>query len=56
MFTLSEFESLVSAGNRLCLVNILRDDGTICYSLILEIVSIARSDEYLKNTILKFVV
>ncbi|MEM4554129.1 MAG: integrase [Ignisphaera sp.] len=34
----------------------MRDDGTVDYSLILEIVSIARSDEYIKNALLRFVV
>ncbi|MEM4447761.1 MAG: hypothetical protein QW461_10740 [Candidatus Jordarchaeales archaeon] len=52
----NEFKSLVSVGNRLRPLGISRDDETVDYSLILEIVSIARSDEYLKNAILRFVV
>ncbi|MEM2195948.1 MAG: integrase, partial [Sulfolobales archaeon] len=52
----TEFESLVSAKNRLRSLGIVRDDGTVDYSLVLEILSIARSDEYLKNAVLKFVV
>ncbi|MEM1741107.1 MAG: hypothetical protein QXV11_06570 [Desulfurococcaceae archaeon] len=34
----------------------MRDDGTVDYSLVLEILSIVRSDEYLKNAVLRFVV
>ncbi|MEM4665648.1 MAG: integrase [Sulfolobales archaeon] len=56
LLTPSEFESLVSTGSRLRSLGILRDDGTVDYSLILEIVSIARSDEYIKNALLRFVV
>ncbi len=37
-------------------LSILRDDGTIDYSLALEILAVARDDEYLKNAILRFVV
>ena len=49
MLTQEEFESLVSARNRLRALGILRDDGTIDYSLVLEILAIAKSDEYLKK-------
>ncbi|MEM4665475.1 MAG: integrase [Sulfolobales archaeon] len=52
----TEFESLVSAKNRLRSLGIMRDDGTVDYSLVLEILSIARSDEYLKNAVLRFVI
>ncbi|MEM1867698.1 MAG: hypothetical protein QXY83_02525 [Thermosphaera sp.] len=52
----TEFESLVSAKNRLRSLGIMRDNGTIDYSLVLEILSIARNDEYLKNAILRFVI
>ena len=34
----------------------MRDDGTIDYSLALEILAVAKDDEYLKNAILRFVV
>ncbi|MEM1639953.1 MAG: hypothetical protein QXJ69_07805 [Desulfurococcaceae archaeon] len=51
-----KFESLVSAKNRLRSLGIMRDDGTVDYSLVLEILSIVRSDEYLKNAVLRFVV
>ncbi|MEM4976916.1 MAG: integrase, partial [Desulfurococcaceae archaeon] len=37
-------------------LGIMRDDGTVDYSLVLEILSIARSDEYLKNAVLRFVI
>lgn len=35
---------------------ILRYDGTVDYGLALEILAVARSDEHLKNAILRFVV
>jgi len=56
MLTHEEFESLASARNRLRALGILRDDGTIDYSLVLEILATAKSDEYLKNALLRFVV
>ncbi|MEM2196496.1 MAG: integrase, partial [Sulfolobales archaeon] len=56
LLTQTEFESLVSAKNRLRSLGIVRDDGTVDYSLVLEILSIARSDEYLKNAVLRFVI
>ncbi|RLG75961.1 MAG: hypothetical protein DRO14_04095 [Thermoprotei archaeon] len=54
--TREEFEKIVSARDRLKSLGILRDDGTIDYSLALEILAIAKDDEYLKNAILRFVV
>ncbi|MEM1687286.1 MAG: hypothetical protein QXR24_04395 [Thermosphaera sp.] len=56
LLTQTEFESLVSAKNRLRSLGIMRDDGTVDYSSVLEILSIARSGEYLKNAVLRFVV
>jgi len=56
LMTREEFESIVSAREKLRAPGILRDDGTIDYSLALEILAIARDDEYLKNAILRFVV
>jgi len=50
-----EFESLVSARDRLRALGILRDDGTVDYGLALEVLAIARNDGYLKNAILRFV-
>jgi len=54
--TREEFENLISARDRLKAIGVLRDDGTVDYSLALEILAIARDDEYLKNAILRFVV
>ena len=54
--TREEFEEIVSARDRLKSLGILRDDGTIDYSLALEILAVAKDDEYLKNAILRFVV
>jgi len=51
-----EFEKLVTARDRLKALGILHEDGTIDYSLALEILAIAKDDEYLKNAILRFVV
>jgi len=56
LLTREEFEKIVSARDRLKSLGILRDDGTIDYSLALEILAIAKDDEYLKNAILRFVV
>ncbi|MEM1704105.1 MAG: hypothetical protein QXQ31_08645 [Zestosphaera sp.] len=56
LLTPSEFESLAFAGSRFRSLGILRDNGTIDYSLILEIVSITRKDGYPKNALLRFVV
>ncbi|MEM4800408.1 MAG: hypothetical protein QXO61_03755, partial [Acidilobaceae archaeon] len=56
LLTPSEFENLVSVGSRLRSLGLLKDDGTVDYGLVLEIVSMARNDEYLKNAILRFVV
>jgi len=51
-----EFGELVSAREKLKALGILRDDGTIDYSLALEILAVAKDDEYLKNALLRFVV
>lgn len=56
LMTREEFESIVSAREKLRAIGILRDDGAIDYSLALEILAIAKDDEYLKNAILRFVV
>ncbi|MHC1628064.1 MAG: integrase [Candidatus Nezhaarchaeales archaeon] len=52
--TREEFERIVSARSRLRALGILRDDGTVDYSLALEILAIAKDDEYLKNAIQNF--
>ena len=51
-----EFEQLVSSREKLRALGILREDRTIDYSLALEILAIAKDDEYLKNALLRFVV
>lgn len=51
-----EFEKLVTASDRLKALGILREDDTIDYSLALEILAFAKDDEYLRNSILRFVV
>jgi len=56
IITQREFESLISARDRLKALGVLRDDGTVDYGLALEILAIARNDEYLKNALLRFVV
>jgi len=55
LITQKDFEDLVSARDRLRALGILRDDGTVDYGLALEVLAIARNDEYLKNAILRFV-
>ena len=56
LLTQEEFEKLVSARDRLRSMGILREDSTVDYSLALEILAVAKDDEYLKNAVLKFVV
>jgi len=56
LLTHEEFEGLVAARERLKALGILRDDGTVDYSLALEVLAIAKDDEYLKNALLRFVV
>jgi len=56
LLTREEFESIVGARQKLRAMGIVRDDGSVDYSLALEILAIAKGDEYLKNAILSFVV
>ena len=51
-----EFESLVSARDRLRALGILRDDGTLDYGLALEVLALAANDEYLKSALIQFVI
>lgn len=51
LLTMEEFEELVSRGEKLRAIGVLKSDGTIDYSLALEMLSLARTDEYLKNAI-----
>lgn len=52
----SDFESLVAASQRLRALGVIRDDGSIDYGVALEILALAKNDEYLKQAILRFVV
>jgi len=56
LFSRHEFEELVTVGERLRSLGIVKEDGIIDYSLALELLTIAKHDEYLKNAILRFVV
>jgi len=56
IITQREFESLVSARDRLRALGILRDDGALDYALALEILALASRDEYLRQAILRFTV
>jgi len=56
LLTRKDFEKIVSARDKLRVLGILRDDDTIDYSLALEILAVAKDDEYLRNAILRFVV
>jgi hypothetical protein len=51
-----EFNKIVQGVDRLRAVGIIRDDGSIDYSLILQAVALASRDEYLKQALLKFTV
>ena len=51
-----EFNEIVTGFDRLRIVGIIREDGSIDYSLILQAVALASKDEYLKQTILRFTV
>ena len=50
------FERLVAARERLRALGIMRDDDTVDYSLALEILAIAKDDEYLRSALLRFAV
>jgi intergrase/recombinase len=51
-----EFNRIVQGFDRLRAVGIVREDGSIDYSLILQAVALASRDEYLKQAILRFAV
>jgi intergrase/recombinase len=51
-----EFNEIVRGIDRLRAVGIIRGDGSIDYSLILQAVALASRDEYLKQALLKFTV
>jgi intergrase/recombinase len=51
-----EFNEIVKGVDRLRAVGIIREDGSIDYSLILQAIALAARDEYLKQALLKFTV
>jgi intergrase/recombinase len=51
-----EFNEVVGGLDRLRASGILKDDGSVDYSLILQAVALASKDEYLKHAILRFAV
>jgi intergrase/recombinase len=50
----SEFDEIVKGLDRLRALEIIRGDGSIDYSLILQAIALATRDEYLKQALLKF--
>jgi hypothetical protein len=51
-----EFNEIVKGVNRLRAVGIIRGNGSIDYSLILQAMAFATRDEYLKQALLRFTV
>jgi intergrase/recombinase len=51
-----EFNEVVKGVDRLRATGIIREDGSIDYSLILQAIALATRDEYLKQALLKFTV
>jgi len=51
-----EFKEIVGSFERLKVLGILREDGSIDYPAILQALALATSDEYLKQAILRFAV
>jgi intergrase/recombinase len=51
-----EFNEIVKGLDRLRAIGIIRVDGSIDYSLILQAIALATRDEYLKQALLKFTV
>jgi len=52
----AEFNEIVKGIDRLRAIGIIRGDGSIDYSLILQAIALATRDEYLKQALLKFTV
>jgi hypothetical protein len=52
----SEFREIIASIDRLRSYGIIRGDGSIDYSLILQAIALAHRDEYLKQALLRFVV
>ena len=51
-----EFRDVISSKKMLKYLGIIRDDGTVNYGIVIEILKQALSEEYLKQLIIKFVV
>jgi hypothetical protein len=51
-----EFYEIVQGVDRLRAVGIIREDGSVDYSLILQAIALATRDEYLKQALLKFTI
>jgi transcriptional regulator with XRE-family HTH domain len=51
-----EFNEIVKGIDRLRVIGIIRGDGSINYSLVLQAIALATRDEYLKQALLKFTV
>jgi hypothetical protein len=51
-----EFNEIVKGIDRLRVIGIIRGDGSIDYSLVLQAIALATRDEYLKQALLKFTV
>jgi len=51
-----EFNEVVKGVERLRAVGIIRGDGSVDYSLVVEAIALAARDEYLKQALLKFTV
>ena len=51
-----EFNEICRSIDRLRAVGIIREDGSIDYSLVLQAIALASRDEYLKNALLQFTV
>jgi intergrase/recombinase len=51
-----EFNEIVGGLDRLRAIGVLREDGSVDYSLVLQAVALASRDEYLKQAILRFAV
>jgi len=52
----AEFNEIVQGIDRLRAIGIIRGDGSIDYSLVLQAIALATRDEYLKQALLKFTV
>ena len=54
--TSQEFQEVLSSRKLLEGIGVVRKDGTINYSIVMEILKLASNDEYLKQRIIRFVV